>query len=79
MNESGGFLTIRILQTGSKKPALQEEALAIFTAAIQGCIHIEPEWIPRAGRLLSRKVDKDDWEIPLGFFLRLNASWGHTQ
>jgi len=28
---------------------------------------------------LSRIVDKDDWEIPLEFFLRLDASWGpHT-
>ena len=74
---------VRILQTGSKKPALQEEALAIFTAAVQGRIRIEPEWIPRSQNeqadWLSRIVDKDDWEIPTEFFLRLDASWGpHT-
>ena len=38
---------VRILQTGSRNPDLQTEALEIFSAALGGQIRIEPEWIPR--------------------------------
>ena len=39
---------VRIMKVGSKKPQLQEEALAIFSIATQNLVRIEPEWIPRS-------------------------------
>ena len=38
---------VRIVQYGSKKPALQSKALGIFSACVGNNIRIEPEWIPR--------------------------------
>ena len=35
------------VQCGSKKLALQTEALGIFSACVSNNIRIEPEWIPR--------------------------------
>ena len=37
----------RIVLYGSRKPILQEEALAIFTTCVNHHIRLEPEWIPR--------------------------------
>ena len=58
---------VRILMTGSRKPALQQEALAIFNAAISSYIRIEPEWIPREANqqadFISRIINSDDWSL----------------
>ena len=71
---------VRILQTGSRKPDLQTEALAIFSTALGGQIRIEPEWIPRTQNeeadALSRIIDYDDWGVDPLLFARLDSLWG---
>ena len=74
---------VRILQVGSKKAHLQQEALAIFEMVVKNLIRIEPEWIPREENqqadYLSRLQDRDNWRINPKVFLKLNAQWGpHT-
>ena len=72
-----------IVLHGSKKPALQQEALAIFDASVRSRIRLEPEWIPREGNQLadyiSRIVDYDDWMLNPVVFRELDSRWGpHT-
>ena len=74
---------VHILPTGSRKPDLQEEALAIFTTVVEGNIHMEPEWTPRSNNeqadWLSHIIDQDYWSIPAVLFSNLDACWGpHT-
>jgi len=46
---------VHILPTGSRKPDLQEEALAIFTTVVEGHICIEAEWTPTSNN------EQADW------------------
>ena len=73
---------VSILEIGSKKPNIQEEALAVFSIASQNSIRIEPQWIPRSGNqvdYLSRLQDTDDWRIQPLIFHELDQLWGpHT-
>ena len=74
---------VRIMEIGSKKPELQEEAFAIFSIAAQNLIRIEPQWIPRSENqqadYLSRLKDIDDWQIQPLIFSQLDGLWGpHT-
>ena len=74
---------VRIVLNGSKNPALQQEALAIFDTSVKARIHVEPEWIPREENqiadYISRMVDHDDWMLNPLVFGELNALWGpHT-
>ena len=68
---------VRILTTGSHKPALQQEALAIFRISILSHIRIEPEWIPKEENqqadFLSRIIDRDDWSLHPTLFKMLDA------
>ena len=72
-----------ILQVGSRKPALHEVALRVFSIAIEHQIRLEPEWVPRElnekADFLSRIVDFDDWYLNPGVFAWLDSIWGpHT-
>eukprot|EP00731_Ephydatia_muelleri_P008531 Em0004g869a len=71
---------IRILQVGSRKPNLQEQALKVFETCIIHQIRLEPEWIPRAQNeladFISRIVDYDDWQISPELFYYLEEAWG---
>ncbi|KAL5496815.1 hypothetical protein EMCRGX_G013175 [Ephydatia muelleri] len=71
---------IRILQVGSRKPNLQEQALKVFETCIIHQIRLEPEWIPRAQNeladFISRIVDYDDWQISPALFYYLEEAWG---
>ena len=71
---------VHIVQYGSRQPALQAEALKLFSACIRHHIHIEPEWIPRERNELadyySRMVDNDDWMLNPATFNWLNSFWG---
>ena len=74
---------VRIVQHGSSKPALQAEALGIFSLCVNNYIRIEPEWIPREQNELadyySRLVDYDDWMLNPVVFAWLDNLWGpHT-
>ena len=74
---------VRILQVGSKKPNLQEEALKVFALAIRHQIRIDPEWIPRKENemadYLSRIIDVDDWMLNPEVYRVLDTMWGpHT-
>ena len=73
----------RIITTGSRKPQLQAEALAIFSASAANNIRIEPKWIPRAENeladYLSRITDYDDWSLDHAIFVSIDLRWGsHT-
>ena len=73
----------RIIDIGSPKLHLQEEARRIFHICVSHGISIEPEWVPRASNeqadYLSRIVDPDDWSVSLPIFKLLNSRWGpHT-
>ena len=74
---------VRIVLYGSRKPILQEEALAIFATGVNNRIRLEPEWIPREENefadYLSRIVDHDDWMLNPVVFQELDVMWGpHT-
>ena len=74
---------VRILQTGSRKPDLQSEALAIFSLTLQGQVRIDPEWVPRTlnqqADWLSRIDDHDDWALHPNHFRVIDKMWGpHT-
>ena len=68
---------VRIVLYGSKKPILQEEALAIFVVCVNYHIRLDPEWIPREENefadYLSKSVDCDDWMLNLEMFQKLDA------
>jgi len=73
----------RILTVKSHKPALQQEAVAIFWLSVSSKIRIEPEWTPREvnqqADFLSRIVDKDNWSLHPDLFRMLDTKWGpHT-
>ena len=85
MNERVRWFTnnqnvVRIVQHGSGKPALQVEALGIFSLCVNNHIRIEPEWIPREENELadyySRMVDYDDWMLNPEVFNWLDTIWG---
>ena len=74
---------IRIIETGSRNPKLQKEALEIYSLAVRWQVRIEPEWVPREQNqqadLLSRMLDRDDWSIHPAVFQQLDCLWGpHT-
>ena len=74
---------VRIIQVGSRKGKLQQEAIKIFNMALRHGIILEPEWIPRGENLfadyLSRIVDHDDWGLSQQFFDLVDSAWGpHT-
>ena len=74
---------VRIVHCGSKKPVLQQEALAIFEASVGARIRLEPEWIPREENqiadYISRITDYDDWSLNPMIFKELDRVWGpHT-
>ena len=74
---------VRILNTGSRNPLLQQEALAIFNISIAQQVRIEPEWIPREDNqqadFISRIIDYDDWSLHPALFKGLDQKWGpHT-
>ena len=66
-----------ILMTGSRKPPLQKEALAIYSFAVSNAVHIKPDWVPRGENqvadFLSRLTDTDDWSIHQEVFKQLNT------
>ena len=72
----------RIVQSGSKKPHLQDGAKAIYEVCFQNGIKLEMEWIPRfwneLADYISRIQDSDDWMINPDFFNFVNLSWVHT-
>ena len=68
---------VRILEIGSRKPNLQEEALAVFSFASQNLIRTEPQWIScyenQVADYLSHLQDTNDWRIqPLIFWAPYN-------
>jgi len=71
---------VRIIQHGSRKSALQVEALAIFSICVSNRIRMEPEWVPREQNQLadyySRLVDFGDYSLNPAIFDWLNSIWG---
>ena len=71
---------VRILEVGSNKPQLQEEAFTVFSIATQNLIRIEPQWIPcsenQKADYLSRLQDTDDCKIQPLIFSELDRLWG---
>ena len=72
---------MRILQVGSRKPHLQEQAMKVFETCISYQIRLEPEWLPHEENELadfvSRIVDEDDdWQVNPELFHGLDGVWG---
>ena len=70
----------RMLEVGSGKRHLQNEALNISYICSSSGITLESAWIPRSENdradYLSRIVDKDDWLINPSIFRWLDYMWG---
>ena len=74
---------VKIIDTGSGKPELQELAKEIYSTCIQNNINLKIDWIPRSENekadSLSRIIDYDDWSISHTLFTQLEQLWGpHT-
>ena len=71
---------VHIVSSESRKPHLQDGAMAIFELCFQHSIKLEMDWIPRSlntqADFLSRIVDYDDWGVDPCIFQAIDASWG---
>ena len=69
---------VRIMNTGSRNPLLQQEALAIFNISIAHQVRIEPEWIPRETNqqadFINHIIDYDDWSLHPALFKVLDQT-----
>ena len=73
----------RIVNVGSKIPALQRMGLDIHRLSLLASVSIDMEWIPRDLNIIaddiSKFVDLDDYSINDGVFHCLDELWGpHT-
>ena len=74
---------VRIVNSGSKTPALQELAMDIHRSCLLSAINIDMQWIPRdlnsAADDISNFIDYDDYTINDTVFSALDDLWGpHT-
>lgn len=74
---------VRIVNSGSKSPALQELAMDIHRSCLLSAINIDMQWIPRdlnsAADDISNFIDYDDYTINDTVFSALDDLWGpHT-
>ena len=74
---------VRIVNSGSKTPALQELAMDIHRSCLLSAINIDMQWIPRdlnsAADDISNFIDYDDYTINDTVFSVLDDLWGpHT-
>ena len=64
---------VHIVSCWSKKPHLQDDAMAIFELCFQHSMKLEMDWIPRGlntrADFLSRIVDYDDWGVDPCIFI----------
>ena len=71
---------VHIINTGSRRPHLQDGAVAIYEECIQRSIKLEMVWIPREKNeiadYLSRIVDINDWQVDPELFWWLHNMWG---
>ena len=73
---SDNLNVVRIIDTGSRNPKLQKEALEIYSTALRWQVRTEPEWVPREQNQLSHMLDRDDWSIQPAVFQQLDCLWG---
>eukprot|EP00731_Ephydatia_muelleri_P022428 Em0015g11a len=71
---------VRIIQVGSRKAHLQEQAMRVFETCIAYQNRLEPEWLPREENeladFISRIIDYDDWQVDPECFYDLDGIWG---
>ena len=71
---------VRIVQSGSSKPVLQDLALSIFYHCLHKNMSIDVQWIPRDSNTqadyVSKLCDFDDWCVSHEFFEFMNSFWG---
>ena len=69
-----------IIKSGSRKKELQDLAIEIFNLCTRCNIHLTVTWIPRENNqfadLVSKHIDKDDWETSKTLFDFLSLRWG---
>ena len=72
--------SVKIVNSGNTKKALQDIAVSIFVLCFQKQIFIDITWIPRSlndkADFLSKLVDSDDWFVSFEFFSFMNEMWG---
>ena len=70
----------RTVESGSKKPYLQDGAISIFETCFQHCIKLVMDWIPRSSNEIadhiSRIRDFDDWQVNQAIFQQVQNAWG---
>ena len=68
-----------VVSSQSRKPHLQDGAIAIFELCFQHGIKLEMDWVPHSlntqADFLSRIVDYDDWGMNPCIFQAIDASW----
>ena len=74
---------VSIINKGSMKSHLHKVSLEIYQFAIQHNMDLYMEWIPRCQNeradLISRTMDRDDWQVSKALFNFLDFKWGpHT-
>eukprot|EP00117_Sycon_ciliatum_P022902 scpid26163/ scgid19621/ Retrovirus-related Pol polyprotein from transposon gypsy; Reverse transcriptase; Endonuclease len=69
-----------IIENGSRKEHLQEEAMAIHKLCRRFSVRIRAEWVPREENELadyySKVVDQDDWQLNPALFREMEGRWG---
>ena len=74
---------VHILQKGSRREELQQEALTAYALCREKAISLSAQWLPREENTLadlySRVVDENDWMLSREWFLHLDERFGpHT-
>ena len=74
---------MHIVHSCSRKPHLQDGAMAIFEVCFQYNFKLVMEWIPRSHNdiadCISRIQDYDDWMVDPALFMSIDMVWGpHT-
>ena len=71
---------VHIVQSGSTKSDLQNEALAIFNVCLKHNIDLRIQWVPRQLNTTADDISKlastDEWEVSSEFFSYIDSLWG---
>jgi len=83
VHRSDNQATVHIIQFGSRRQHLQDEAMAIHRLCMKYGVRLFTEWVPRDENALadyySKVVDSDDWQVNPTVFKQIDEWWGpHT-
>ena len=71
---------VHVVQSGSGKPDLHQEAFDVFQLCFKYKIDLRIEWIPRELNQVADELSKvsstDEWEVTKQFFEHVDGLWG---